>query len=295
MTSSPAIAIGLNARLFPSDWRPAREEIAFARRHGFAALQFRGPERGLDAAQLGDSFAAVAADLRGASMMAVMEIVAPVNRSGRTASGATPLDALRANLPAVIALPCTHVHFHLVPAESMDDAMLDAVEHPVTPELGEAARLGKEHGFRFAIEHNEPSLGLFATPERCARALEAVSDLGFVWDLNHTIPAHLDGFLALTPRMPMLHVSDTLLPAVNHHLPLGLGSIDLTAYCTALLARGFHGPAILEIGGLPQSGGFGRDTDEALIDSRWRFQASIDAASRAVNAASRAVNAAPRQ
>jgi len=287
MTSSPAIAIGLNARLFPSDWRPAREEIAFAHRHGFAALQFRGPEHGLDAAQLGDSFASVTGDLLGASIMAVMEIVVPVNRSGRTASGATPLDALRANLPAVIALPCVHVHFHLVPAEPMDDAMLDALEHAVTPELDEAVRLGKEHGFHFAIEHNEPSLGLFATPERCAHALDAVSDLGFVWDLNHTIPAHLAGFLALTPRTSMLHVSDTPLPAVNHHLPLGLGSIDLTAYCVALLARGFHGPAILEIGGLPLSGGFGRDTDDALIDSRQRFQASIDVASRAIDATPR--------
>jgi len=101
------------------------------------------------------------------------------------------------------------------------------------------------------------------------------------------LPAHLDGFLALTPRMTMLHVSDTPLPAVNHHLPVGLGSIGLTAYCAALLARGFHGPAILEIGGLPQSGGFGRDTDEALIDSRRQFQASIDAASRAADAAPR--------
>ncbi len=102
-----------------------------------------------------------------------------------------------------------------------------------------------------------------------------------------SLPAHLDGFLALTPRMTMLHVSDTPLPAVNHHLPVGLGSIGLTTYCAALLARGFHGPAILEIGGLPQSGGFGRDTDEALIDSRRQFQASIDAASRAVDAAPR--------
>jgi len=79
--------------------------------------------------------------------------------------------------------------------------------------------------------------------------------------------------------MTMLHVADTPLPAVNYHLPLGLGSIDVTAYCRALLARGFQGPAILEIGGLPQSGGFGRDTDTALIDSRERLDSAIAAAS----------------
>ena len=85
--------------------------------------------------------------------------------------------------------------------------------------------------------------------------------LGFVWDMNHTSPEHLDGFLALTPRMTMIHVSDTRLPTVNDHYPLGMGEIDFPAYCRALLSRGFDGPAILEIGGLPQSGGYGRDTE----------------------------------
>lgn len=284
--SNRAIEIGLNARLFPNYWRPAREEIAFARRHGFAVLQFRGPEHGLDAALLGDPVLAVTEALRAAHALAVIEIVVPVDRAGRTASGATPLDALQANLPAICALPCAHAHVHLVPNEDFDDIALDAVEEALTTELVEAVALGREHGFRFGIEHNEPALGLFGTPERCARALSAVPDLGFVWDLNHTIPAHLDGFLALTPRMTMLHVADTPLPAVNYHLPLGLGSMDLTGYCTALLARGFHGPAILEIGGLPRSGGYGRDTDDALIDSRARLQASIDAASATLEASS---------
>jgi sugar phosphate isomerase/epimerase len=49
--------------------------------------------------------------------------------------------------------------------------------------------------------------------------------------------------------MSMLHVSDTPLPATNHHLPLGLGNVDIRS-CTALANAGFHGPAILEIGGL---------------------------------------------
>jgi len=272
---TPSIKVGFNARLFPHDWRPAREEIAFAHAHGFSALQFRGPVTGLDAARLGDSFAAVATALRAARLIAVMEIVVPVDRAGQRASGPTPLDALRANLPAITALPCTHVHIHAVPDEPMDDAALDIVEENVLPQFEAAVALGKEHGFRFGFEHNEPSLGLFGTPDRCVSALAAVPDLGFVWDFNHTIPAHLDGFLDLASRMTMLHIADTPLPAVNYHLPLGLGSIDVAAYCRTLLARGFQGPAILEIGGLPQSGGFGRDTDAALIDSRERLDAAI--------------------
>ncbi len=276
---TPSIKVGFNARLFPGAWRPAREEIAFAHAHGFSALQLRGPMTGLDAARLGDSFAAVATALRAARLIAVMEIVVPVDHVGRTASGTTPLDALRTNLPAISALPCAHVHIHAVPDEPMDDAALDIVEERVLPQFEAAVALAKEHGFHFGFEHNEPSLGLFGTPERCARALAAVPDLGFVWDFNHTIPAHLDGFLALAPRMTMLHVADTPLPAVNYHLPLGLGSVDVTAYCRGLLARGFQGPAIFEIGGLPQSGGFGRDTDAALIDSRERLDVAIIAAS----------------
>ncbi len=44
-TSQPPILIGLNYRDFPSNWRPAREEIAFAVR----ALDAEG---GADRAQL---------------------------------------------------------------------------------------------------------------------------------------------------------------------------------------------------------------------------------------------------
>jgi sugar phosphate isomerase/epimerase len=74
--------------------------------------------------------------------------------------------------------------------------------------------------------------------------------------------------------MSMLHVSDTPLPKVNYHLPLGLGSIDFPLYCQALQRGNFTGPAILEIGGLPKSGGYGRDTDAALVDSLQRLAAA---------------------
>jgi sugar phosphate isomerase/epimerase len=75
--------------------------------------------------------------------------------------------------------------------------------------------------------------------------------------------------------MIALHIADTPLPAVNQHLPLGLGKIDFADTFAALLTRGFRGPATLEIGGLPHSGGYGRDTDEALIDSLQRCWKAI--------------------
>ena len=99
--------------------------------------------------------------------------------------------------------------------------------------------------------------------------------LGFVCDVNHVRPEQRAGYQELAPRMTMLHISDTPLPEVNYHLPLGMGSIDITSYCQELLERGFRGPAILEIGGLPKSGGYGRDTDDALIDSYTRLRTAI--------------------
>jgi sugar phosphate isomerase/epimerase len=131
--------------------------------------------------------------------------------------------------------------------------------------------LSRAHGFRFGFEHNEPATGLFGEPEYCAAALEAVPDVGFVWDVNHTRPDQLDAYLAFAPRMSMLHLADTPLPEVNHHLPIGMGNIDF-GYCFHELLRvGFDGPGILEIGGLPRSGGYGRDTDVALIESRTKL------------------------
>ena len=184
-------------------------------------------------------------------------------------------DVLRANLPAIAALGCTHVHWHLVPREEGSAADWPALERTLAPQFAAGVALGAAHGFRCGIEHNEPAIPLFPTPARCAAALEATPGLGLVWDLNHTAPEQRDGYLALTGRMIALHVADTPLPAVNHHLPLGLGTIDFATTFAALLTRGFRGPATLEIGGLPHSGGYGRDTDEALIDSLRRCWKAI--------------------
>ncbi len=266
MTNTSPIRIGMNARQFPGNWRPASVEIAFARSTGFVALQFQGQEPGLTPERLGESFAVVAGALAASDIEAVMEIIVRVDAPGRTASGLTPLAALERNLPAIDALPCTCVHWHLVPL---------ALERDLVPQFAAGVAHARAHGFHFAFEHNEPRIGLCAMPERCAALLDAVPGLGFVWDTNHTAPEHLDGFLALIPRMAMLHVADTRLPTVNDHYPLGMGAIDFPAYCRALIAGGFAGPAILEIGGLPQSGGYGRDTDDALIDSLHRLQKAI--------------------
>jgi sugar phosphate isomerase/epimerase len=282
LTSSP-IQIGINARLFPNNWRPIREEIGFAARHGFQAIQVPGREKGLDEGGLGDPLATVAAALQATELVVAMEIILRIDAEGCTASGATPLDVLKANLPAITALGIRYVHWHFVPAgvvtpAELDQATLRVLEKALIPYCREGITLAEKQGFTLGFEHNEPEWLLFATPEKCHSLLEAVPGLRFVWDFNHTAPEDVPGFKALIPRMSMLHVSDTPLPETNHHLPLGLGTVDFVGHCWSLLEGSFHGPAILEIGGLPKSGGYGRDTDEALIDSARRLEKAVRAA-----------------
>ncbi len=272
---SQPISIGLNYRDFPENWRPALTEIAFAQTHGFTALQFHGQEEGLTAAHLGAPFATVGHALAAAQIIPTMELIVRVDQAGQTASGLTPLAVLTHNLPAITALGCTHVHWHLVPRDDAPDAVWIALEQLLVPQFSAAVTLAREHGFRFGIEHNEPVIPLLPTPDRCAAILATVPDLGLLWDMNHTTPDQLAGYLALTPAMIALHIADTPLPTVNHHLPVGLGNIDFAAYFAALRHWGFRGPATLEIGGLPQSGGYGRDTDDALIASLHRCWAAL--------------------
>jgi L-ribulose-5-phosphate 3-epimerase len=87
-----------------------------------------------------------------------------------------------------------------------------------------------------------------------------------VWDANHTGADDVDRFLALRERITLVHVSDTPLPETNHHLPLGRGTVDFAP------VRTFDVPLILEVGGLPHSGGPGLDTDEALRESFARLR-----------------------
>lgn len=262
------LQIGLNGRFFPVNWRPAREEIAFAYASGFAALQLPGKVSGLAAEHLGDPLTVVRDHLTAVGLTAVMEIVLGVDLDGRTREGSTPYEVLYANLPAITILSCQFVHWHLIPAGDPSEQEVRQLEATLIPQFVAATALAQQYGFRFGLEHNEPDLLLFGNPAACRTVLDAAPMLGFVWDMNHTTPEQLSGYLALIPRMNMLHVSDTPLPEVNHHLPLGMGNIDFRSYCSALAAGGFRGPAILEIGGLPKSGGYGRDTDAALLESR---------------------------
>jgi hypothetical protein len=59
----------------------------------------------------------------------------------------------------------------------------------------------------------------------------------------------------------LVHVSDTPLPETNHHLPLGRGTVDFS------VLKDIDVPLILEVGGLPISGGPGFDTDEEQLDT----------------------------
>ncbi|GAB4205797.1 MAG: hypothetical protein OHK0022_32220 [Roseiflexaceae bacterium] len=271
-----AVQIGMNDRLFASNLRPILEDIAFAGANGFELIQFHGTLEGVGEAEIGKPLAEVGAALAQHGVGAVMEIIVRVDGQARTTAGQTPLAVLRANLSAIQALRCTRVHWHPIHTVPLDTAGLRELEQRMLPFLAQAVDLARSEGFVFGFEHNEPKTDLFSTPEVCAATLAEVAGLGFVWDLNHTPPEWLDAFLELTPRMSLLHVADTPLPEVNHHLPLGRGSIDFPAYFQALLARGFRGPAILEIGGLPRSGGYGQDSDEALIDSRARLLAALE-------------------
>jgi PTH1 family peptidyl-tRNA hydrolase len=272
----PPIEVGMVARLFPGQARSVHSEIAFARANGFRWLQFRGSEHGLDERLLGTTPASLGAALAEVGLGSALEIALRLRGDGSSAAGQTITAVLRANLPAIQALRCSYVHFHLTAALNTAESRR-ALEERLLPELREATALAAsgQPAFRLGIENDSPAGGIFATPERCAWLLTELPALGLVWDLNHTPPEQLPAYLELSTRILLLHVSDTPLPQLNYHLPLGMGSLDIEGYCEELLMRGFSGPAILEIGGTPLSGGFGRDSDEALIASAQRLRMAI--------------------
>lgn len=265
------IKIGMNGRFFPGNKQTARDEIVFAKLAGFDCIQFPGPLNGLTTDRVGDPLDVVGMALRRAGITAVMEMVIPLYGNGLTAEGDTPLDVLRANLQAISALACTHAHWHIVAAEPMTEVELRNLEQQMIPQMATAVELAQMYRFAFGFEHNSADVPLFHRPETCADLLTAVPGLGFVWDFNHTSESDFAAYCHHAPRATMLHVSDTPWPDVNHHLPLGQGSLDFSKFLQVLLGANYAGPAILEIGGLPKSGGYGRDTNEALIDSRMRF------------------------
>ncbi len=269
------IAIGPNARLFPKNWRPIREEIAFAKKNGFKSIQISVKAENASEKWFDDSFERVSKLLTDAGITAVMEIRLFLNKDGLTSDDKSPLEILQINLPAIIALPVKYVHWHWAPGYDLHQANAETMarlEQNLVAQLKEAVILAKTHNFIFAFEHNEAAIGLHSSAKACLKTLKQVEGLKFVWDLNHSSDFELSEFKELMPYMSVLHVSDTALPELNYHLPIGQGNIDFAKYFQALKDNNFAGPAILEIGGLPKSGGFGKDTDAALVDSLARLE-----------------------
>lgn len=291
-SASSSLQLGFNGRFFPENWRPAIEEITFAQDNSFQTLQFIGKEEGLTPDHLGASFSEIKAAFDQSGIHPVMELLVRVDKNGRSAKGNRPLDVLHNNLPAIRALGCIRVHWHLTQPgrfadnefgwemESWDAETAVGLETALQPQLQEAVTIGQQEGFIFGLEHNAPDMSnFFHTPTRMDAALTAVPNLGLVWDFNHPTPDQVLGFKKLAHRVSMLHISDTPLPQVNHHIPVGKGNINFASYLQSLLLAGFSGPAILEIGGTPWSGGFNQDSDDALIESKRVIEQAIQHAS----------------
>jgi L-ribulose-5-phosphate 3-epimerase len=257
--------VGFAARLFGGN-RSAVQEVEFGRDQGFGAIQFRGQVEREKPTGLGD-LDRLATALQQSGLVPTMELLIGLHDDGRTQDGRTPLEVLQANLPIVESLGVILVHWHLYPLQYEDPAHGERLGQRV----GELCRPGVElaacHQFVLGIENNPANINLLSTPQTCGALLDEAPGLHLVWDINHSPATQDEGYHALVPHLAALHVSDTPLPVINHHLPLGMGTVDVGHHLRTVATGGFRGPAILEIGGLPISGGYGRDTDEALIQS----------------------------
>jgi L-ribulose-5-phosphate 3-epimerase len=260
----PDIRIGHNARIFENDFHPALEEIRFAKRARFSGIQFPDRQGGLLEHRLGAGFAEIQHAFEDAQLDVALEIFHEV---GHEVSW-TPLETLRKSLPAIQGLGITLVHWHLHTRQPISEQ--PRLEDFLALEFAAGVEIAQEYGFKIAFEHNDKNI-LLANPQACANMLKRVPGLGFVCDLNHFPADQLPDYAALAPRITMLHISDSPLPQLNHHRPIGLGKIDFQTYFKAFLEHGFDGMGILEIGGQPWAGGYGQDTDDALEDSLQRL------------------------
>ena len=241
-------------RLTGGNWRPPEQELAFAASAGFDTVQIRSDRPGEIEDELGVDPETLGALFDDNGLEPVLEML--VRHDGEAGTLAR---ALRSNLPAIDAIGFLRVHVHPVgPGEAAPQLAAD---------FAGALAVAEDAGLIFAFEHNAPGHRLLVDPDDVEALLDAVPGLGLVWDVNHTSADDVARFLALRERMTLVHVSDTPLPETNHHLPLGRGSVDLQPL------RMFEDvPLILEIGGLPHSGGPGLDTDDALRDSLDRLR-----------------------
>lgn len=238
------------------NWRPPAQELAFAAQAGFDTLQVQSRRPGELDDELGVSGEELGALYDELGVEPALEML--VRHEGEPGTFAR---ALRANLDFVAAAGFLRVHIHPVGP--------DEATPMLARDLAEALAVADDAGLIFGVEHNAPGHRLLVGVDAVERMLEQVPGLGLIWDINHTPADEVDRFLALRERFTLVHVSDTPLPETNHHLPLGRGSVDFSV---------LHGiddvPLILEIGGLPHSGGPGLDEDDALIDSRERLLSS---------------------
>src|SRR4051812_5415640 len=246
--------IGMVGRFFPLNWRPPVDEIAFAQNHGFDLIQIRSDRAGAIEDYLRADLDEVGRAFADSGVEPALEMLVRHEGDPRTIPR-----ALEANLDAIRRLGVSRVHVHPVGQAQ--------VEPLLAAELAESLALADEAGLVFGVEHNAPAQQLLVDPRAL---LDAVPGLHLVWDVNHTVPELVQPLLELAPRFSLVHVSDTPLPDTNHHLPLGRGSVDLTPL------GALEVPLVLEIGGLPFSGGYGLDTDDALVASRARLLAGAD-------------------
>jgi L-ribulose-5-phosphate 3-epimerase len=263
--------IGFNARLFANSWRPIREELVFARASRFSALQIRKDDSSIDEHYLGDSFLDVSRLMRKNRLITAVELVMHVDEKGQTPGGGMPVELFEANLPAIQALNSTFVHWHLIPKAGCSRPAAAALESSLIAQFATGVSTAQQYGIQLGFKQNQPDHFLFSTPQSCQAILDRVPHLMFVWDLNHTHPDHLPGFLSLAQRMSMVHISDTPLPDAAPHSPLADADTDDFETCLRqLLNTGFTGPAILKMDEL------GRDSDEALQNLHKRFKKVVE-------------------
>jgi L-ribulose-5-phosphate 3-epimerase len=250
--------VGMLGRFFGrhtgGNWRPPEQELRFAAGAGFDTLQIRSDRAGEIEDELGIDAAALGVLFDDLGLEPVLEMLVRHDGERGTLAG-----ALRANLPAIEAIGVLRVHVHPVGPSNAAPFLRD--------DLAEALEVADAAGLIFGVEHNAPGHRLLVEPDDVESLLDAIPGLGFVWDLNHTRPEHVARFFALRERFTLVHASDTPLPETNHHLPLGRGSVDFS------VLRGIDDvPVVLEVGGLPVSGGPGLDTDDVLLDSLDRLR-----------------------
>ncbi|HEY8645007.1 MAG TPA: sugar phosphate isomerase/epimerase [Gaiellaceae bacterium] len=246
--------VGMLGRFFPLNWRPPADEIRFAAEHGFAAIQIRSDRAGEIADELRADHRVVGLTFAAAGVEPVLEML--VFHPGEP--GTIPR-ALRANLPAIEQIGFRRVHVHPVGPDDAAPLLAD--------DFGEALEIARVAGLTLGVEHSAVGHRLLIDPASVHALLDAVPGLHFVWDLNHTRAEDVPEFARLRDRLSLVHVSDTPLPETNHHLPLGRGSVDFS------VVKNLDVPLILEVGGLPISGGPGLDTDDVLLDSLTKLRA----------------------